>query len=153
MTRTDSFRNSVRRDGELSSSTISRLSGAPFKYHHHLFQERIQILISVLSESIPALGWVTVSPAPAPFVLEMFNAGQFYTNRFLSIRSNENVQLLDQVDDVLRQGAEGLQGQGRHPCGVGEGMGPMSCRASGSTKWCIMMMTMMVNVVMLLMIS
>ena len=35
----------------------------------------------IFSESIPALGWVTVSPAPAPFVLEMFNAGQFYTNR------------------------------------------------------------------------
>merc|ERR1719219_2362418 len=39
--------------------------------------------LSAVSESIPALGWVTVSPAPAPFVLEMFNAGQFYTNRVL----------------------------------------------------------------------
>jgi len=39
--------------------------------------------LSALSEAIPALGWVTVSPAPAPFVLEMNHAGQFYTNRVL----------------------------------------------------------------------
>ena len=29
------------------------------------------------------LGWVAVSPAPAPFVKEMNDAGQFYTNRVL----------------------------------------------------------------------
>ncbi len=39
--------------------------------------------LSAVSESIPALGWVTVSPAPAPFVKEMNDAGQFYTNRVL----------------------------------------------------------------------
>merc|ERR1711944_285807 len=39
--------------------------------------------LSAVSESIPALGWVTVSPAPAPFVKEMKDAGQFYTNRVL----------------------------------------------------------------------
>jgi adenylyl cyclase-associated protein len=59
--------------------------------------------LSALSESIPALGWVAVvrewllsavcacsanreclqSPAPAPFVKEMNDAGQFYTNRVL----------------------------------------------------------------------
>ena len=54
----------------------------------------VHIFISILSESIPALGWVTVSPAPAPFVLEMFNAGQFYTNRFLLIRSNKMFKFL-----------------------------------------------------------
>ena len=37
--------------------------------------------LSAISESIPALGWVTVAPAPAPFVKEMNDAGQFYTNR------------------------------------------------------------------------
>ena len=31
----------------------------------------------------PALGWVTVSPAPGPFVKEMNDAGMFYTNRVL----------------------------------------------------------------------
>ncbi|GLH04033.1 Adenylyl cyclase-associated protein, partial [Gryllus bimaculatus] len=39
--------------------------------------------LSAVSESIAALGWVTVSPAPAPFVKEMNDAGQFYTNRVL----------------------------------------------------------------------
>lgn len=39
--------------------------------------------LSAISESIPALGWVTISPAPAPFVKEMSDACQFYTNRVL----------------------------------------------------------------------
>jgi len=39
--------------------------------------------LSAISESIPALGWVTVAPTPAPFVKEMNDAGQFYTNRVL----------------------------------------------------------------------
>ena len=39
--------------------------------------------LSALSESIPALGWVSVAPAPAPFVKEMKDAGMFYTNRVL----------------------------------------------------------------------
>jgi len=39
--------------------------------------------LSAISESIPALGWVTVSPAPAPYLKEMNDAGQFYTNRVL----------------------------------------------------------------------
>jgi len=39
--------------------------------------------LSAISESIPALGWVAVAPAPAPFVKEMNDAGQFYTNRVL----------------------------------------------------------------------
>jgi len=39
--------------------------------------------LSAISESIPALGWVAVSPAPSPYVKEMKDAGQFYTNRVL----------------------------------------------------------------------
>ncbi|KAJ9597626.1 hypothetical protein L9F63_011532, partial [Diploptera punctata] len=39
--------------------------------------------LSAVSESIAALGWVTISPAPAPYVKEMNDAGQFYTNRVL----------------------------------------------------------------------
>eukprot|EP00096_Caligus_rogercresseyi_P007865 TRINITY_DN259_c0_g1_i3.p1 TRINITY_DN259_c0_g1~~TRINITY_DN259_c0_g1_i3.p1 ORF type:complete len:468 (+),score=211.55 TRINITY_DN259_c0_g1_i3:212-1615(+) len=39
--------------------------------------------LSAISESIPALGWVTVAPAPSPFIKEMNDAGQFYTNRVL----------------------------------------------------------------------
>lgn len=39
--------------------------------------------LSAVSESIPALGWVTMAPTPGPFVKEMNDAGQFYTNRVL----------------------------------------------------------------------
>lgn len=39
--------------------------------------------LSAISESIPALGWVAVSPAPAPYIKEMNDAGQFYSNRVL----------------------------------------------------------------------
>lgn len=39
--------------------------------------------LSAISESIPALGWVMVSPAPGPYIREMCDAGQFYTNRVL----------------------------------------------------------------------
>lgn len=39
--------------------------------------------LSAISESISALGWVTVSPTPGPFVKEMKDAAQFYTNKVL----------------------------------------------------------------------
>jgi len=39
--------------------------------------------LSAVSESIPALAWVTIAPTPAPYIKEMNDAGQFYTNRVL----------------------------------------------------------------------
>jgi len=39
--------------------------------------------LSAISESVPALGWVCVQPTPAPYIKEMNDAGQFYTNRVL----------------------------------------------------------------------
>ncbi|CAB3987279.1 Adenylyl cyclase-associated 1 [Paramuricea clavata] len=39
--------------------------------------------LSTVSEAIGALGWVSVSPTPGPFVKEMADAGQFYGNRVL----------------------------------------------------------------------
>lgn len=39
--------------------------------------------LSAISESIPALGWINMAPTPAPFIKEMNDAGQFYTNRVL----------------------------------------------------------------------
>jgi len=39
--------------------------------------------LSAISESIPALGWINMAPAPAPFVKEMCDATMFYTNRVL----------------------------------------------------------------------
>jgi len=46
--------------------------------------------LSALSEAVSALGWVTISPAPAPFVQEMNHAGQFYTNRVLKDWKEKN---------------------------------------------------------------
>lgn len=39
--------------------------------------------LSVISSSIPALGWVTISPKPCPFIKEMRDAGMFYLNRVI----------------------------------------------------------------------
>ena len=39
--------------------------------------------LSSISEGIPALGWILVSPTPAPYIKEMSDAAQFYTNRVL----------------------------------------------------------------------
>jgi len=39
--------------------------------------------LSSVSEAIPALSWVTIEPAPSPFIKEMGDAGTFYTNRIL----------------------------------------------------------------------
>ncbi|KAJ8927866.1 hypothetical protein NQ314_019610 [Rhamnusium bicolor] len=53
--------------------------------------------LSAISESIPALGWVTVSPAPAPYVKEMNDAGQFYTNRVLKEWKEKDKKHVDWV--------------------------------------------------------
>ncbi|KAL5014833.1 hypothetical protein ScPMuIL_009103, partial [Solemya velum] len=39
--------------------------------------------LSAISESVPCLGWVNVSPTPGPFVKDMADAGTFYSNRVL----------------------------------------------------------------------
>lgn len=39
--------------------------------------------LSTISESIPAFGWVVVQPTPAPYVKEMADSGQFYSNKVL----------------------------------------------------------------------
>lgn len=39
--------------------------------------------LSAVSESIPALGWVAMAPAPGPYVRELLDAGMFYSNRVL----------------------------------------------------------------------
>ncbi|KAI9203669.1 adenylate cyclase associated N terminal-domain-containing protein [Polychytrium aggregatum] len=47
-------------------------SNRPSPFFNHL---------STVAEGIPALGWVVVEPAPAPFVGEMKDSAQFYANR------------------------------------------------------------------------
>lgn len=48
--------------------------------------------LSAISESIPALGWVCVTPTPGPHVKEMNDAGQFYTNRVLKEWKEKDVK-------------------------------------------------------------
>lgn len=45
---------------------------------HNLFNH-----LAAIGESIPALGWLAVAPTPAPYVKEMIDAAQFYTNKVL----------------------------------------------------------------------
>ncbi|XP_065166269.1 adenylyl cyclase-associated protein 1 isoform X2 [Atheta coriaria] len=53
--------------------------------------------LSAISESIPALGWVAVSPTPGPYVKEMNDAGQFYTNRVLKDWKEKDKKHVDWV--------------------------------------------------------
>jgi len=47
--------------------------------------------LSAVSEGIPALGWVMVTPKPGPYVVQMKEAAEFYTNRVLKDhKDNEN---------------------------------------------------------------
>lgn len=76
--------------------------GSPFFNH-----------LSAISESIPALGWVAVSPTPAPYIKEMNDAGQFYTNRVLKDWKEKDkihidwckawVQTLTELQQYVRQ--------------------------------------------------
>jgi adenylyl cyclase-associated protein len=53
--------------------------------------------LSTLSEAVPAFGWVSMSPAPAPFAKEMADAGQFYSNRVLKDWKEKDVTHKDWV--------------------------------------------------------
>ncbi|KAL4107482.1 hypothetical protein QTP88_017823 [Uroleucon formosanum] len=69
--------------------------------------------LSAISESIPALGWVVVSPTPAPYIKESNDTGQFYTNRVLKEWKEKNkthvewartwVQLLVDLQAYVKQ--------------------------------------------------
>ncbi|KAJ3218686.1 F-actin-capping protein subunit alpha [Dinochytrium kinnereticum] len=52
--------------------------------------------LSVISEGIPALGWVVIEPAPAPYVAEYKDSAQFYSNRVMKDNSDKK----DHVDFV-----------------------------------------------------
>lgn len=52
---------------------------------HSLFNH-----LAAISESIPALAWLAISPTPAPYVKEMIDAAQFYTNKVLVAYKDKN---------------------------------------------------------------
>lgn len=69
--------------------------------------------LSAISESISALGWVCVAPTPGPYVKEMNDAGQFYTNRVLKDWKEKNtthvewarawIQTLTELQQYIKQ--------------------------------------------------
>nr|KAF6443255.1 cyclase associated actin cytoskeleton regulatory protein 2 [Molossus molossus] len=57
--------------------------------------------LSAISESIPALGWIAVSPKPGPYVKEMKDAATFYTNRVLKDYKHSDLRHVDWVKSYL----------------------------------------------------
>ncbi|XP_066480883.1 adenylyl cyclase-associated protein 2 isoform X2 [Tiliqua scincoides] len=57
--------------------------------------------LSAVSESIPALGWITVSPKPGPYVKEMNDSATFYTNRVLKDYKHSDLRHVDWVKSYL----------------------------------------------------
>ncbi|KAM9307982.1 adenylyl cyclase-associated protein 2 [Gastrophryne carolinensis] len=57
--------------------------------------------LSAVSESILALGWIAVTPAPGPYVKEMADAAAFYTNRVLKDYKNIDTRHADWVKSYL----------------------------------------------------
>lgn len=75
---------------------------------HNLFNH-----LAAISESTPALGWLAVAPTPAPYVKEMIDAAQFYTNKVLVAYKDKNkihvewaqswLQFLQELHKYIRQ--------------------------------------------------
>ncbi|XP_077446374.1 adenylyl cyclase-associated protein 1-like isoform X2 [Stigmatopora argus] len=57
--------------------------------------------LSAISESVPALGWVALSPKPGPYVKEMRDAAVFYTNRVLKEYKDKDKTHVDWVHAYL----------------------------------------------------
>ncbi|XP_003219805.1 adenylyl cyclase-associated protein 2 [Anolis carolinensis] len=57
--------------------------------------------LSAISESIPALGWIAVSPKPGPYVKEMTDAATFYTNRVLKDYKHSDLRHVEWVKSFL----------------------------------------------------
>ncbi|KAM4539104.1 adenylyl cyclase-associated protein 2 isoform 2-T2 [Odontesthes bonariensis] len=57
--------------------------------------------LSAVSESIPALGWVTVNQKPGPYVKEMNDSATFYTNRVLKEYKETDRRHVDWVRSYL----------------------------------------------------
>lgn len=75
---------------------------------HNLFNH-----LAAIGESIPALGWVAVAPTPAPYVKDMIDAAQFYTNKVLVAYKDKDklhiewaqswLQFLQELHKYIRQ--------------------------------------------------
>ncbi|XP_044282383.1 adenylyl cyclase-associated protein 2 [Varanus komodoensis] len=89
--------------------------------------------LSAISESVPALGWIAVSPKPGPYVKEMNDAATFYTNRVLKDYKHSDLRHVDWVKSFLNIWAE-LQAyiKDYHTTGLTwSKTGPIASEASG----------------------
>ncbi|KAG9510829.1 Adenylyl cyclase-associated protein 1 [Fragariocoptes setiger] len=64
---------------------------------HELFNH-----LSAISEGAPALGWMSVSPTPGPYVKDMTEASQFYTNKVLVAYKDKDKRHVDWVSAWLK---------------------------------------------------
>lgn len=87
--------------------------------------------LSAISESITALGWVTVSPTPGPFVKEMSDASQFYTNRVLMDYKDKDKTHVDWTRAWLQVLGE-LQAYIKQYYTTGLTWNPKGCDANGN---------------------
>ncbi|CAO3663185.1 unnamed protein product [Umbelopsis ramanniana] len=51
--------------------------------------------LSTVAEGVPAFGWIAVEPTPAPYVQEMGNAAQFYSNRVVKEFKDKDPQQIE----------------------------------------------------------
>jgi adenylyl cyclase-associated protein len=58
--------------------------------------------LSAVAEGIPCLGWVMVEPTPAPFILEMRDSAQFYSNRVLKEFKDKDQAHVDWVNSWIQ---------------------------------------------------
>jgi len=75
---------------------------------HDLFNH-----LAAVSEAVPALGWLSVTPTPAPYVKEMADIAQFYTNKVLVAYKDKDklhvewaqswIQFLKDLQTYIRQ--------------------------------------------------
>ena len=68
------FREKSRRSDFFNHLSAIRFSSS--------YNKPLTVISNHFSESVSALGWVVVAPTPAPYIKEMNDAGQFYTNRW-----------------------------------------------------------------------
>jgi len=68
---------------DLLKPTSDLISQAQDFREKHRAKKEIFNHLSAVSEGIPGLGWVMVAPKPAPYVTQMKEAAEFYTNRVL----------------------------------------------------------------------
>ncbi|OZJ04842.1 hypothetical protein BZG36_02332 [Bifiguratus adelaidae] len=57
--------------------------------------------LTCIAEGVPALGWIAVEPAPAPFIKEFNNAAQFYGNRVIKEYKKKDEKHLQWVKSFI----------------------------------------------------